>query len=153
MCAVRSKRIQMHFYILFNDLAMENHFRKRKFVLRTTKDTKRTVKVIAFMKCTQKISVSRSSSIDFRASWTFSTSCSIASITISKNNQLSKSQNKNQNKQKYFTQITYLEKRKEYNHEPVTTARPRRLSEVSIKTTAKPLPREKAFFLISHTNR
>ncbi|XP_055313578.1 muscle calcium channel subunit alpha-1 isoform X5 [Sitodiplosis mosellana] len=35
----------------------------------------------------------------------------------------------------------------------VTTARPRRLSEVSIKTTAKPLPKEKAFFLIPHTNR
>lgn len=47
----------------------------------------------------------------------------------------------------------YLEKRKEHNHETVTTARPRRLSEVSIKTTAKPLPKEKAFFLISHTNR
>lgn len=49
--------------------------------------------------------------------------------------------------------IKYLEKRKDYNNETVTTARPRRLSEVSIKTAAKPLPKEKAFFLISHTNR
>lgn len=57
-----------------------------------------------------------------------------------------------QNKQK-LNELQNLEKRKDYNHEPVTTARPRRLSEVSIKTTAKPLPREKAFFLISHTNR
>jgi len=33
------------------------------------------------------------------------------------------------------------------------TARPRRLSELSIKTTVHPLPVGSAFFLFSHTNR
>ncbi|XP_031641038.1 voltage-dependent calcium channel type D subunit alpha-1-like isoform X3 [Contarinia nasturtii] len=47
----------------------------------------------------------------------------------------------------------YEDDGQDYNYETVTTARPRRLSEVSIKTAAKPLPKEKAFFLIPHTNR
>ncbi|XP_023163091.2 voltage-dependent calcium channel type D subunit alpha-1 isoform X7 [Drosophila hydei] len=33
------------------------------------------------------------------------------------------------------------------------TARPRRLSEVSMKTTKKPMPRDSAFFIFSYTNR
>lgn len=40
----------------------------------------------------------------------------------------------------------------EHTQEPIS-ARPRRMSEISIKKTKKPIPRGNAFFLLSHTNR
>lgn len=46
-----------------------------------------------------------------------------------------------------------LDMRKEKVHETVTTARPRRLSEISIKTSSKPLPRESALYIFKSTNR
>lgn len=46
-----------------------------------------------------------------------------------------------------------IEPRVEETHETVTTARPRRLSEITIKKTKKPIPRGSAFFIFSHTNR
>lgn len=59
-----------------------------------------------------------------------------------------------------FSKINYkrhcrnqLDMRKEKVHETVTTARPRRLSEISIKTSSKPLPREPALYIFKHTNR
>lgn len=36
--------------------------------------------------------------------------------------------------------------------EPVT-ARPRRISEISVKKSKKPIPKGSAFFIFSHTNR
>ncbi|XP_049844102.1 muscle calcium channel subunit alpha-1-like isoform X6 [Schistocerca gregaria] len=36
---------------------------------------------------------------------------------------------------------------------PTVSARPRRMSEISIKTTIRPLPTGSAFFILSHTNR
>lgn len=36
--------------------------------------------------------------------------------------------------------------------EPIT-ARPRRMSEVSVKKGKKPIPKGSAFFIFSHTNR
>lgn len=38
------------------------------------------------------------------------------------------------------------------DNEPVS-ARPRRMSEISIKKTKKPIPKGTSFFLFSHTNR
>lgn len=46
------------------------------------------------------------------------------------------------------------DKRMDYNnHEMGTSARPRRISEVSMSTAAKPLPKESAFFILPHTNK
>ncbi|GLH14148.1 Voltage-dependent calcium channel type A subunit alpha-1 [Gryllus bimaculatus] len=39
------------------------------------------------------------------------------------------------------------------DHDMPATARPRRMSELSIKTTIRPLPQGSAFFIFSHTNR
>ena len=33
------------------------------------------------------------------------------------------------------------------------TARPRRMSEISVKKSKKPIPKGSAFFIFSHTNR
>lgn len=60
---------------------------------------------------------------------------------------------KNKTKQNTNNLNEHTEPRVEEAHETVTTARPRRLSEITIKKTKKPIPRGSAFFIFSHTNR
>ncbi|XP_069693173.1 muscle calcium channel subunit alpha-1 isoform X6 [Periplaneta americana] len=45
------------------------------------------------------------------------------------------------------------EEEEEHEREPKSSARPRRMSEISLKTTVHPLPEGSAFFIFSNTNR